>query len=187
MVKRYVQEETQEVDRLFDSAYRGSAVLATSALNLGEASSVLDRKARRGELSSDVKAAVSLMLREVRTLARLGSFVVVPLVGKVMRESIAVVLRHHVYVVDALQVASCKYVNCEAFYTADKELAEIAEAEDVASVLLGRRPPSRASPRSPVVAPGSPHGEASRAVDRREGAGATCGRRRRGPARRLAV
>jgi len=63
LVKRYVQEETQEVDRLFDSAYRGSAVLATSALNLGEASSVLDRKARRGELSSDVKAAVSLMLR----------------------------------------------------------------------------------------------------------------------------
>jgi predicted nucleic acid-binding protein len=140
LVKRYVQEETQEVDRLFDSAYRGSAVLATSALNLGEASSVLDRKARRGELSGDVKAAVSLMLREVRTLARLGSFVVVPLVGRVMRESIAVVLRHHVYVVDALQVASCKYVNCEAFYTADKELAEIAEAEDVASVLLGRRP-----------------------------------------------
>jgi predicted nucleic acid-binding protein len=141
LVKRYVEEEgTQEVDRLFDSAYRGSAVLATSALNLGETSSVLDRKARRGELSGDVKAAVSLMLREVRTLARLGSFVVVPLVGKVMRESIAVVLRHHVYVVDALQVASCKYVNCEAFYTADKELAEIAEAEDVASVLLGRRP-----------------------------------------------
>ncbi|MDT7869600.1 MAG: hypothetical protein RQ839_05450 [Thermoproteus sp.] len=40
LVKRYVQEETQVVDRLFDSAYRGSAVLVTSALNLGEASSV---------------------------------------------------------------------------------------------------------------------------------------------------
>jgi len=40
LVKRYVEEETQEVDRLFNSAYRGSAVLATSALNLGEASSV---------------------------------------------------------------------------------------------------------------------------------------------------
>ncbi len=34
-------------------------------------------------------------------------------------------------------------------------------------------------PRSPVVAPSSPHGEAGRAIDRREGAGATCGRRRR--------
>ncbi|MDT7869599.1 MAG: PIN domain-containing protein [Thermoproteus sp.] len=101
------------------------------------------------------------MLREVRTLARLGSFVVVPLVGKVMRESIAVVLRHHVYVVDALQVASCKYVNCEAFYTADKELAEIAEAEDVASVLLGRRPPSRAFPGDPVTASNSSQGGAA--------------------------
>jgi predicted nucleic acid-binding protein len=103
LVKRYVEEEgTQEVDKLFDSAYRGSAVLATSVLNIGEAASVLDKKARRGELAGDVKTAVSLMLREVKTLARLGSFVVVPLVGKILRESIAVVLRHHVYVVDAL-------------------------------------------------------------------------------------
>jgi predicted nucleic acid-binding protein len=79
LVKRYVEEEgTQEVDELFDSAYRGSAVLATSVLNIGEAASVLDEKARRGELAGDVKTAVSLMLREVKTLTRLGSFVVVP-------------------------------------------------------------------------------------------------------------
>ena len=83
LVKRYVEEEgTQEVDKLFDSAYRGSAVLATSVLNIGEAASVLDKKARRGELAGDVKTAVSLMLREVKTLTRLGSFVVVPLGGE---------------------------------------------------------------------------------------------------------
>ena len=139
LVKRYVEEEgTQEVDKLFDSAYRGSAVLAASVLNIGEAASVLDKKARRGELAGDVKTAVSLMLREVKTLARLGSFVVVPLVGKILRGSIAVVLRHHMYVVDALQIATCKYVKCETLYTADKELAEVAEAENIASVLLSR-------------------------------------------------
>jgi predicted nucleic acid-binding protein len=140
LVKRYVEEEgTQEVDMLFDSAYRGSAVLATSVLNIGEAASVLDKKARRGELAGDVKTAVSLMLREVKTLTRLGSFVVVPLVGKILRESIAVVLRRHVYVVDALQIATCKYVRCKTLYTADKELAEVAKAENIASVHLGRR------------------------------------------------
>ena len=74
LVKRYVEEEgTQGVDKLFDSAYRGSAVLATSVFNIGEAVSVLDKKARRGELAGDVKTAVSLMLREVKTLTRLGA------------------------------------------------------------------------------------------------------------------
>jgi len=140
LVKRYVEEEgTQEVDKLFDSAYRGSAVLATSVLNIGEAASVLNKKARRGELAGDVKTAVSLMLREVKTLTRLGSFVVMPLGGKILRGSIAVVLRHHIYVVDALQIATCKYVRCETLYTADKKRAEAAEAENVASMLLSRR------------------------------------------------
>ncbi|MFZ8840250.1 MAG: hypothetical protein ACO2PM_15325 [Pyrobaculum sp.] len=32
------------VDKLFGSAYRGSAVLATSVLNIGEAVSVLDKR-----------------------------------------------------------------------------------------------------------------------------------------------
>jgi predicted nucleic acid-binding protein len=64
---------------------------------------------------------------------------VVPLVGKILRWSIAVVLRHHMYVVDALQNATCKYVRCEMLYTADKRLAEVAEAENIASVLLGRQ------------------------------------------------
>jgi len=63
----------------------------------------------------------------------------VPLGGKILRKSIALVLRHHIYVVDALQIATCKYVRCETLYTADKELAEAAEAENVALVLLSRR------------------------------------------------
>ncbi len=63
----------------------------------------------------------------------------VSLGGKILRGSIAVVLRHHIYVVDALQIATCKYVRCESLYTADKKLAEAAETENVALVLLGRR------------------------------------------------
>jgi len=63
----------------------------------------------------------------------------VPLGGKILRKPIAVVLRHHIYVVDALQIATCKYVRCETLYTADKKLAEAAVAENVASVLLSRR------------------------------------------------
>ncbi|MFB6491356.1 MAG: type II toxin-antitoxin system VapC family toxin [Thermoproteus sp. AZ2] len=138
LIKRYVEEEgTREVDILFDSAYRGYKVLAAAALNLGEAASALDKKARRGELAGDVKEAVSLMLREIRTLTRLGNFLIVPLVGKILRSSIAAALRHHIYIIDALQIASCLYVRCEAFYTADKELAQAAEKEGIKTVVIG--------------------------------------------------
>lgn len=138
LVKRYVEEEgTGEVDSLFDSAYRGSEVLATAALNLGEAVSALDKKARRGELSGDVKTAASLMLREVRMLARLGNFLIVPLAGRILRRSVAIVLKHHVYIVDALQAASCLYVKCGVFYTADRELARVAEEEGIDVVVVG--------------------------------------------------
>jgi len=69
-----------------------------------------------------------------------------------MRGSIAVVLRRHMYVVDALRIATCRYVRCETLYTADKKLAEAAEAENVASVLLGRRL-QRGEPHAPFLLP----------------------------------
>lgn len=138
-IKRYAEEEgTEAIDKLFDSAYRGSAVLAVSVFNLGEAVSALDKKARRGELLGDVKAAVSLMLREVKTLTRLGNFVAVPLVGRVLKDAISVTLSHHIYIVDALQIASCRYVRCTSFYTADKELVQAAKDEGLNAVLIGR-------------------------------------------------
>lgn len=137
LVKRYVEEEgTKQIDLLFDSAYRGSEVLSTAALNLGEAVSTIDKKARRGELIGDVKEAVVLMLREVKTLTRLGNFQIVPLTGRVLKSSIAVALRHHIYIVDALQIASCLYAKCNALYTADRELAQVAEREGVKTIVL---------------------------------------------------
>jgi predicted nucleic acid-binding protein len=135
LVKRYVEEPgSAEVDKLFESAYRGSAVLSTSIYNIGEAASAIDKKARRGELTRDAEAAVSLMLREVKTLTRLGNLTIVPLGGAVLRRSITLALRHHLYFADALQIASCLYVKCGAFYTADAELAEAAEREGLKTV-----------------------------------------------------
>jgi predicted nucleic acid-binding protein len=80
-----------------------------------------------------ISSTFSFGMKKCRMLSN-----VVPLVGQILRGSIAVVLRHQKYVVDALQIATCKYVKCETLYTADKKLAEVAEAENVASVLLGR-------------------------------------------------
>lgn len=96
----------------------------------------MDEKARRGELIGDLKEAVVLMLREVKTLTRLGNFQIVPLTGRVLKGSIAVALRHHIYIVDALQIACRLYAKCDALYTANGELAQVAEREGVKAVML---------------------------------------------------
>lgn len=137
LVKRYVEEEgSSRVDALFESAYEGGAVLATSLFNIGEAAVVFDKKARRGELVGSAEGAFAAMLREVRALSRLGALVLVHLSTRVLVGAVDVVLRRHVYIADALQVASCRYVRCAKLYTADKRLASLAEEEGLPAVFL---------------------------------------------------
>jgi predicted nucleic acid-binding protein len=124
---------------LLDSAYRGRAILALSIFNVGEAACAPDKKARGGELAGSAQSAIPLMLREVRTLARLGSLRLVPPTGRVLKDSIGVALRHHVYIADALHVASCTHARCGALYTADRELARAAGSEGLEVVLIGGR------------------------------------------------
>lgn len=137
LVKRYVEEAgSGVVDELFDAAYRGEAALSASVFNIGEAASALDKKARRGELRGDAKTAVSLMLREMAVLSRMGGLVLVPIGLRVVKASIRIALAHHLYIADALQIASCLRVRCEALYTADQALAEAAEKEGVEAFVL---------------------------------------------------
>jgi predicted nucleic acid-binding protein len=91
----------------------------------------------RGELAGSAQSAVSLMLREVRTLARLGSLRLVPLTSRILKDSISVALRRHIYIADALQVASCAHVRCDVLYTADSELAKAATSEGLRVVMIG--------------------------------------------------
>ena len=46
-------------------------------------------------------------------------------------------LKHHIYVADALQIASAKKVNSSIVVTGDKELASIAEAEGLKTLYVG--------------------------------------------------
>lgn len=92
-------------------------MLAVSVFNFGEVASALDKKSRCGELLGDVKTVISLITRG-KTLTRLGNFVVALLVGGVLKDAISISLNHHIYIVDALQVATCRYVRCTSFYTA---------------------------------------------------------------------
>ncbi|MCC6020301.1 MAG: PIN domain-containing protein [Thermoproteaceae archaeon] len=77
------------------------------------------------------------MLREVRTPARLGSLRLVPLTSRILKDSISVALRRHIYMADALQTAGCAHVRCDVLYTADSELAKAATNEGLKVVMIG--------------------------------------------------
>jgi len=137
LIKRYVKEaDSDVVDGLFEAAYRGEVAVSTSVFNIGEAATAADKKARRGELSGDVRTAVSLMLREIAVLSSLGSLVIVPIGLSVMKASIHIALTHKLYIADALQIASCLRVKCHELYTADKALADAAEKEGIKTRVL---------------------------------------------------
>lgn len=136
LVKRYVEEPGSEtVDRIYGDAYRGLRTLAFSYWNIAEAVSVFDKYARK--LSLDAKRVVRDMLRESMTLSRLHRLVVVGVSPSLLRTSLELVLKHHVYVADALQIASAKKVNSSMVVAGDRVLVSIAEAEGLKTLYVG--------------------------------------------------
>ncbi len=54
----------------------------------------------------------------------------------ILRRSIGIVLKHHIYVADALQIASATESKANCFVTADKELAGVARKVGLNTLLL---------------------------------------------------
>jgi len=77
------------------------------------------------------------MLRESMTLSRLHRLVVVGVSPSLLRTSLELVLKHHVYVADALQIASAKKVNSSMVVAGDRVLVSIAEAEGLKTLYVG--------------------------------------------------
>lgn len=136
LVKRYVEEAGSEVvDSIYECAYKGVKTLSFSYWNIAEAVVVFDKYARK--LGLDAGRVVRDMLGEFMTLSRLHRLVVVSVSPSILRSSIELVLKHHIYVADALQIASAKKVNSSIVVTGDKELASIAEAEGLKTLYVG--------------------------------------------------
>ena len=136
LVKRYVEEVGSEVvDSIYGYAYRGVKTLSFSYWNIAEAVVVFDKYARKLEL--DAKKMVRDMLGEFTTLSRLHRLIVVSVSPSILRTSIELVLKHHIYMADALQIASAKKVNSSIMVTGDRELANIAEVEGLKTLYVG--------------------------------------------------
>ena len=139
IVKRYVREPGSDViRRTYLRAYSGDVVLSCSAWNVGEVLGALDRARRLGRLSEKAySTARRRFLLEVRRMSRLGAMLVVPVRVRILARAWRLVEEHHIYVADALQVATAEYVRASQFMTGDGRLHDVAAKEGLNSVLLG--------------------------------------------------
>lgn len=138
IVKRYVEEKgSGTVRRVYASAYSGDVILALSAWNVGEVLGVLDKYQRRGWLSEGSYArALRAFAGETSRLIKLGAMKLVPIRAAILIASWSLALKYHVYQADALQIASARHAKADAFYTGDRELADIASSEGLKVVNL---------------------------------------------------
>ena len=135
LAKRYVQEPgTDEMDSIFEDAEKGDSSVVFSVWNIGELAVVLDKYERRGLLTA--RDVMMRFLGETKRLAKARSAEVVPVSGETMATATAYALEHHVYVADALQIASCK-ASAATFVTSDRRLSNVAAKEGLATKLLG--------------------------------------------------
>jgi uncharacterized protein len=136
LAKRYVQEEGSDaMDQIFERAEKGEESVFFSTWNVGELAVVFDKYERDGLL--EAKSVMMAFLSEVKRLGKARSAEVVPISGSLIAEAVALTLKHHIYIADALQVVSCRTVTDAGFVTADRRLTGVARVEGLNAVLIG--------------------------------------------------
>ncbi len=126
LIKRYVNEEgSDKADNYFRLAHRGEAVICFSEINLGEAATVFDKYSRKTRI--DAEAVLQTMLSELKVLERSSSLEIYPVTSELIKRSINTVLKHHIYIIDAIQIETSIEAQANLFLTADKELSSVVK------------------------------------------------------------
>lgn len=133
IVKRYVHEAGSEVaDLVYGKAENGTDRIIMSLWNVGEVLGVLDRYRSRKFLDNEtLLKTVGIFLSESEKMVRLGGMQILPLALNILTETYYILIKHHIYEADALQVASCKISQCNLFLSADSELISVARSENI--------------------------------------------------------
>jgi len=128
LTKRYLYEAgSSAVDEIFRGAEAGELVVVFSIWNIGEVLGALDARYRRRWLSEgDFVEALRGFTDETIKLLRLRSVAAVPLFTSILIGAWSVVLSHHIYEADALQLSTCNYSQSNAFLSGDEELVSAA-------------------------------------------------------------
>jgi predicted nucleic acid-binding protein len=144
LVKRYVREQgSTTVRRLL-----ASGTAASSRLSEVEVSSGIIRRAREGVFTLQQRdRMLTALLRDVPALA------VVELTPEIVADARAVLRRHALRARDAVQLASCLYLQRQLdesipFVVFDERLVKAARAEDLTVITNRRNPPAKAAKAS---------------------------------------
>lgn len=138
LAKRYVEEEgSRAVDLMFREAEDGKASLCYSIWNVGELAVVFDKYSRGGIV--EAKETLRKFLGESKRLGKMRVMELVPLNSSLISSSVKYILKHHIYVADALQIASCVASFCTHFVTADTKLNRVAMEEGLQTIPVALR------------------------------------------------
>ncbi len=130
IAKRYSREEgTPGVVAVYRSAYAGRSILRFSEWNIGEVLGVLQRKARIASRPRAYATQKTRLHGEIATLSRLGSLEIAAVGSRLVRESWAVMERHHLYEADALQIVTAQDMACDHLLSGERDLRAAARAE----------------------------------------------------------
>lgn len=141
VAKRYLAEKgTDTIDSIYESAETGKLMLFFSVWNIGELLGVIDRHRSRGQLSEkELNRTVVDFITESMKLFKLGCLVVMPLDYEILLDSWQILMAHHIYVADALQIASALKAKCPFLLTADKDVAQIAKTKRIEAFNVERQ------------------------------------------------
>jgi predicted nucleic acid-binding protein len=135
VAKRYVEEKGSDLlDRIYSRAEAGDIQIAFSIWNVGEVLGVLDRYRTRKIISeAEFRASYRNLILESVKMLKLGSLIIQPITSAILVESWVIVLNHHVYQADALQIENAKTLGSDLLLTADIKLLEVARSSELAA------------------------------------------------------
>jgi len=142
IVKRYIEEKGSAViDAVYEEAEAGKLRFAFSIWNVGEVLGVFDRYASRGLLPEKMfRTALLDFISESTKMARLDSLQILPMTAKSLTASWLLILKHHIYGADALQISASKEAKCNLFLSADDKLVQTAGAEGIRAINIEVEP-----------------------------------------------
>ena len=129
MLKRYITEPgTNIADEIFDKAEKGELTITISLWNIGEAIGVLDEKRRKKWITEEeFSQTLKTFADELVKLLRLKTIEVIPLHTPILTDTWDIVMTHHIYEADALQISTCKHAKNNALISADETLAKTSK------------------------------------------------------------
>ena len=139
IVKRYVYETGSEFIRAqYNDVYLGNVLLSFNVWNIGEVFGVFDRAHKEKRITSrQLNEVMGRFSNETARLKKISRIRIISLSERILESSWDVVIKHHIYLADALQITSAIEVGCQEFYTGDKKLHVLALSLDLNSIYLG--------------------------------------------------